>query len=309
MSFEAIQAKNLFKKYGNVQAVAGVTFSVAAGEVFGFLGPNGAGKTTTQRILTGIVEPDQGEVLIMGYHLKKQPYHAKRMMGVVPELANVYVDLSARDNLLFIGELYGVPKKMRAKRADELLEIFGLKEKRHFKARGFSKGMKQRLLLGMALMSDPEVLILDEPTSGLDVQSTRLIRDLIKKFNERGKTVFLTTHNIEEAGQLCDRVAIINQGKLVAVDRPEKLKCMLQRLQSVVVAFHPQVIESQLLAALEGVNQVKKSGDRFILYTDHPGDVVLAVAELARRENLKILSLHTQGPTLEDVFLHLTDHQ
>lgn len=303
---EAIMASGLAKRFGQVQAVNGVSFSVEQGEIFGLLGPNGAGKSTTQRLLTGLLAPDSGEVRLLGYHLQRQPLAAKQLIGVVPELANVYVDLSAWGNLMFIADLYGVGKKERTSRAGELLEMFGLYDKRYLKAKSFSKGMKQRLLLAMAMISDPRILFLDEPTSGLDVQSTKLLRELIREFNRRGKTVFLTTHNIEEANQLCDRVAIINHGRLAAVDRPENLKQTLQRLQGVEVAFHPQLPFPVLLENLPGVSEVKKAGDRFVLTTAHPGEVFLALSDLAREQNLDILSLNTLGPTLEDVFLHLT---
>jgi len=303
---EAIRATGLTKRYGEVLAVDNISFSVEKGMIFGFLGPNGAGKSTTQRILTGVVQPDHGEVRIMGYHMQLQPLKAKQATGVVPELANVYVDMTAWDNLMFTGEVYGVGRKARSGRAAELLDLFGLYEKRHLKTKGFSKGMKQRLLLCMALINDPEILFLDEPTSGLDVQSIHIIRNIIRQFNGSGKTVFLTTHNIEEVSQLCDLVAIINRGRLAAIDRPENLKRTLQNLQLVEVAFNPQLSDPEMLYELEGVKEVKKTGDRFVLCTDQPGRAIFGITDLAHRLGLDIMSLQTLGPTLEDVFLHLT---
>lgn len=309
MVLEAIKVKNITKRYGQVLAVDNISFSVEQGSIFGFLGPNGAGKSTTQRIITGVIYPDRGEVQIMGYHLRHQPLQAKQIMGVVPEMANVYLDLSAWGNLMFIGDVYGVGKKERMSRAEELLKLFGLYEKRKLKSKGFSKGMKQRLLLCMALMNDPQLLFLDEPTAGLDVESTHIIRNLIREFNSHGKTVFLTTHNIEEANQLCDFVAIINRGKIAAIDRPENLKKTLKKLQSVEVSFYPQISDSQILEGINGNSKVKKTGDKFLLYTDHPGEVIFSVTDLARKHNLEILSLQTLGSTLEDVFLNLTEQK
>ncbi|SFQ99505.1 ATP-binding cassette domain-containing protein [Desulfoscipio geothermicus] len=306
---QAIQAQNLVKRYGSVLAVDDVSFSVAPGEIFGFLGPNGAGKSTTQRMLTGVIAPDAGDIQIFGYDLLRCPNPAKQLMGIVPEMANVYVDLSAWNNLMFMGELYGIGKKTRISRAARLLEQFNLLEKKDLKAKGFSKGMKQRLLICMAMMNDPQTLFLDEPTSGLDVQSTHLIRNLLREFNARGQTIFLTTHNIEEANQLCDRVAIINRGRVVAIDRPQNLKLTLQSLQSLEVAFSSPLQSMDILYSVEAVNEVKKTGDKFRLYTNQPARAILSVVDLARRHNLEILSINTLGPSLEDVFLRLTGGQ
>jgi len=306
---QAIQAQNLAKKYGSVLAVDNVSFSVVPGEVFGFLGPNGAGKSTTQRMLTGVIAPDAGDIQIFGYDMLRCPNPAKHLMGIVPEMANVYVDLSAWNNLMFMGELYGIGKKIRVSRAAELLEQFNLLGKKDLKAKGFSKGMKQRLLICMAMMNDPQILFLDEPTSGLDVQSTHLIRNLLQEFNARGQTIILTTHNIKEANQLCDRVAIINRGRIVAIDRPQNLKLTLQSLQSLEVAFNPPLQSIDILHSVEAVNEVKKAGDKFRLYTNQPARAILSVVDLARRHNLEILSINTLGPSLEDVFLRLTGGQ
>lgn len=304
---EAIKVKDITKRYGQVVAVDNISFSVEQESIFGFLGPNGAGKSTTQRIATGVVYPDHGEVQIMGHNLQQQTLQAKELMGVVPEMANVYLDLSAWDNLMFVGDVYGVSKNKRIKRAEELLSLFGLYEKRKLKSKGFSKGMKQHLLLCMALMHDPQVLFLDEPTGGLDVESTRIIRKLIREFNFNGKTVFLTTHNIEEANLLCDYVAIINQGKIAAIDRPENLKKTLEKLQSVEVSFFPQIDNGRVLEEIEGVSKVEKTGDKYLLYTSNSGQAIFSVVDLARKRNLEILSLQTLGPSLEDVFLYLTE--
>jgi len=195
----AIEVYNLTKYYGDLLAVDHISFRVRQGEVFGFLGPNGAGKTTTQRMLTTLLEPTEGRILIFGHDLARNPYPVKRRMGLVPEESTVYTELTAWDNLMFTARLYRVPRSERAKRAQELLEAFGLWEKRNVTVENFSKGMRRRLSIAMAIIHRPALLFLDEPTSGLDAQSARAIRDLIRRLNAEGTTIFLTTHQIEAA--------------------------------------------------------------------------------------------------------------
>ena len=224
----AIEVRGLVKKYADVTAVDNINFQVKKGEIFGFLGPNGAGKTTTQRILTGVITATSGEAFILGYDIRRETFYAKSRIGVVPESANIYIDLSAWDNLMLIGQLYDVSEKDRIKKAVKLLTIFNLCERKDEKTKIFSKGMKQKLLLCMALMHNPRILFLDEPTSGLDVVSSRLIRKMISEFSREGITIFLTTHNIQEADGLCDRIAVIDHGQIATIDTPENLKKKFQ---------------------------------------------------------------------------------
>lgn len=303
----ALEVEDLTKYYGELLAVDHISFQVEKSEIFGFLGPNGAGKTTTQRMLTGVLEPSEGKALIMGYDIQKDGFYAKRLMGVVPELANAYVDLSPWDNLMLMANLYGVPRQRKKEKAAELLRVFELYERKVSKTKTLSKGMKQRLLLCMALVHEPQILFLDEPTAGLDVQSARLIRDLIRTLNEDGVTVFWTTHNIEEANQLCDRVAIIDHGRIATIDSPENLKKEFQSVQSIEVAFTSEFDRIDLLERIHGVNQVKKLGDKIRLYTDDQTAVVTAVTDFARANNLKFTTLNTLGPSLEDVFIKITE--
>lgn len=300
----AIKVENLTKQFNGFTAVDHISFVVKSGELFGLLGPNGAGKTTTIRMLTGILKPTTGTAYIEEYDIQKNPLEAKQLMGIVPEMANAYVDLSALRNLLLIGELYGIRKKRRIEKAEKLLKLFGLYDKRHQKVKTFSKGMKQRIIVAMGLMNDPQLLFLDEPTSGLDVESVRLIRELIGEFNGRGIAVILTTHNIEEANQLCDRVAIMNHGKIVAIDRPEKLKRTIQSTTSIEVAFHKEVKARELI--FEGVTEVKKTGDKLKLYTEKPEEIIPVLVKYSQSSGNKIISLNTLAPNLEDVFLKLT---
>lgn len=299
-----IKADSLVKKFDSLVAVDSVSFEVKIGEVFGLLGPNGAGKTTTIRMFTGILKPTSGSISIGGYDIQKNPLAAKQLMGIAPEMANAYIDLSAFKNLVLMGELYGMEKEKRERRAEELLRQFKLFEKRKQKVKKFSKGMKQRLIVAMALISSPKLLFLDEPTSGLDVASVRLIRDIIVDFNKQGTTILLTTHNIEEASQLCDRVAIMNHGRIVAIDRPENLKQVIQSTSSIEVAFDKPVEPEAI--ALPGVISVKKVGDRLKFYTNNPGDIIQEITNYSKSSNNKIMALNTLEPSLEDVFLKLT---
>jgi len=300
----AIEVKDLTKNYGEITAVNHINFEVRKGEIFGFLGPNGAGKTTTIRILTGVIKPDDGAATIMDYNILKEPLKAKQIISVVPEMANVYIDLTAWHNLMLIGELYGVPKKERRERAEHLLKDFGLHERRNHLARGFSKGMKQKLILCMALLTEPKVLFLDEPTAGLDVESARLIKDIIRQHNKDGTTIFLSTHNMEEANQLCDRIAIINHGKIAAIDNPENLRMKSSGLKSVEVSFNKPVATNEL-SKIPNVTEAKKIGDKIRLYTDEPHSVINSLIDYARSKGLTIISLNTLAPTLEDVFIKL----
>jgi ABC-2 type transport system ATP-binding protein len=299
-----IEVSHVTKEFDTLRAVDDISFTVERGEIFGLLGPNGAGKTTTIRVLTGVLEPDGGTAVIGGYDIQKNPLEAKQLMGIVPEMANAYIDLSPLKNLLFMGELYGIHKRKREEKAVQLLKLFGLYEKRHQKVKTFSRGMHQRVIVGMALVNDSHVLFLDEPTSGLDVESTRLIRSIIKQSKEEGKAVLLTTHNIQEADQLCDKIAIMNHGKIVAIERPEKLKRIVKSSTSVEVAFLKNVEENKL--SCEDINKIEKKGDKLRLYTDKPERVIPFLVDYARSTSNEIISLHTLGPDLEDIFVRLT---
>ncbi len=303
----AIEALSLSKRFGDIQALSHVDFSVTEGETFGFLGPNGAGKTTTIRILTGITAPTEGTARIFGRDIVRDTIAARRQMGIVHETSNIYTDLSAWQNLMFTAELYHVSRKDREKRGIELLELFGLFERRHDKTNGFSKGMKRRLTLAMGLINHPRLLFLDEPTSGLDVQSNLIIRDVIRELNETGVTVFLTTHNIEEANLACDRVAIINRGQIAAIDSPERLKHTIQSVQSIDVAFDPvSPVRIEDLLQVPHVSEVRKNGDKFRLITEDPPGVIDGIMDYASTHHVRVISVNTLGPSLEDVFIRLT---
>jgi ABC-2 type transport system ATP-binding protein len=302
----AVDVSGLTKHFGDLTAVDGISFRVAEGEVFGFLGPNGAGKSTTIRMLTGVLRPDSGSARIAGRDIRTETEAAKSEIGIVPERFNVYPDLTAWKNLMLAGELYGVPPTVRRDKGTELLRTFGLYDRRDTLTSEYSKGMKQRLMLTMALLHDPAVLFLDEPITGLDVESQRLIRDRIAELNREGRTVFLTTHNIGEADRLCDRVAIINQGEIAAIDSPEALKHEIERTRAVEVSFGREVAP-ETLAGLAAVEAVETRGDTVRLTTPDPDTVVKAVVTLATETDRNLLSIRTLGPSLEDAFTALTE--
>ena len=303
----AIEVNDLVRDYGKVRAVDHVSFNVAKGEIFGFLGPNGAGKTTTVRVLTTLLESTAGDVLIGGYDVRRQPYQARRQMGLAPEESNIYTELSAWDNLMFSARLYRVPRAEREQGAAKLLKTFDLWEKRHTKTQFFSRGMRRRLTIAMALIHRPSILFLDEPTSGLDVQSAQTIKQIVRQLNAEGTTVFLTTHQIEEANQLCNRVAIINHGRIAAIDSPERLKRTLESVQAVEVAFDSGPDDPEAaLRGLAGVSEVVKQGDKWRLYTPDPPAVLPLLFAHAQQNGMRIITLNTLGPSLEDVFLHVT---
>ncbi len=221
-----IELHDLCKNYGTKSAVDHVSLNVSAGEVFGFLGPNGAGKTTTIKMIVGLLQPTSGIVKVAGYDMQKQPLQSKFSSGFVPDTPNLYSKLSARELLRFVGDLYSMQPQQIEHRIDELLRLFDLAEAGDDLIDSYSHGMQQKTSLAAALMHDPKVLVLDEPTVGLDPKSARLIKDVLRQFADRGSTVFVTTHILEIAERMCDRIAIINQGKIIAVGTMEELRAM-----------------------------------------------------------------------------------
>jgi ABC-2 type transport system ATP-binding protein len=303
----AIEARGLARRYGSLAAVDRVSFTIAAGEVFGLLGPNGAGKSTTVRMLTGYVVPTEGTALLDGYDMATQPLRARRRLGVVPEDANIYVDLTVWQNVMLMAELHGVPRRRRTRAGQELLERFGLAGRITDRGRALSKGLRQRLMLCMALVNEPAILFLDEPTSGLDVASARLIREIVLELNrERATTVFLTTHNLEEANRLCDRVAIIDHGRLAAVDTPAALRATVEARRSVEVTFAAAPAAAPALGDRDAMVETFAGGTGCRVYTRDPGRAAQEIATWAGARGLRIESICTRAPSLEDVFVHLT---
>ena len=302
----SISVLNLAKHYGQLAAVDRISFNVEQGEIFGFLGPNGAGKTTTIRMLTGQTKPTSGKAVVASHDIVEEAMEAKQHFGVVPEVSNVYDEMTAWDNLIFAAQLYGVPKNERDNRAKELLELFGLFERRRDRVGNFSRGMKRRLTIAAALVHRPGILFLDEPTTGLDVQSLRTIRNLIEELNRNGVTVFLTTHYIEEADQLCQRVAIINHGRIVALDNPEQLKTSAEKHQIIEISFSQNGNLQAKLQDLGHVSDVVKVGDKYRLHVEDISEAVPLLTDFAQKNRLRIISINTLMPSLEDAFVRIT---
>jgi ABC-2 type transport system ATP-binding protein len=303
-----IEVRDLTKVFGTITAVDHVSFDVRQGEIFGFLGPNGAGKTTTTRMLTGVIPVGGGTARIFGHDIQKEPVRAKQRFGVVPETSNASVDLTAWQNLMLMGALYGLDRALAGQRSRGLLEVLGLYERRDQKVQGYSKGMKQRLILAMALLHEPELLFLDEPTGGLDVQSTQMILSLLRALNAAGTTIFLTTHNMEEANQLCDRVGIIRKGKIVAIDAPERLKTAIDRMHRIEVSFDRQV-PGDALAGLRGVIEASRIGDKWQIVAENPDLVIRSLVTFSGDHGAAILTLTTLAPSLDEAFLRLTEEE
>lgn len=300
-----IEAEGLTRHYGERIAVDHIDFGISRGEVFGFLGPNGAGKSTTVRMLTGYIPPTSGTARIAGFDIVAEPVAARQHIGVVPEEASAYADLTVWQNIMLMGELHSVSRSRRSERAVELIDLFGLADRRDQKGRDLSKGLRQRLMLCMALVSDPEILFLDEPTSGLDVASSHVIREIVTRMNRnRGMTVFITTHNIDEAGDLCHRVGIIDRGRLVAIDTPQALRASIDARRSVEVQFANRVIPISDL--IDTNAEIVPLADGFRIYTAEPGRLAQELATRATTRGIQIASLNTLTPRLEEVFLHIT---
>jgi ABC-2 type transport system ATP-binding protein len=302
-----IRVQGLCKRFGEIQAVDGLEFSVREGEIFGFLGPNGAGKTTTIRMLVGLLKPDAGSAWVNGFDALRDPVLAKKSVGVVPESSNLYSELTAWENLIYMGQLYGVPKKEWEKRAEELLRDFNLLDRRDGKFQGFSRGMKRRLTIAAALVHRPKILFLDEPTTGLDVMSARGLRGVIKQLKKKGVTVFLTTHLIQEAEDLCDRVAIIVKGKIRVTDTPEALKDKVKETE--VLEIRPVPVSQALSGKMEALPGVEKAGlveDKLRLYGKSLHGSICQILNQLNAEGVSILSIQTLTPTLEDAFVKLT---
>lgn len=219
-----VEAQHLVKRYGDKPAVDDVSLGVRPGEIFGFLGPNGAGKTTTIRMIVGLLKPTSGTVRVAGFDVQADPIHAKAATGYVPDEPNLYAKLTARELLRFIGDLYGLDRGQVARRGDELLRMFDLVEAGDDTIDSYSHGMRQKTALAAALVHDPKVLMLDEPTVGLDPRSARLIKDILRQMAERGAAVFLSTHILEIAEHMCDRIGIIDHGKLIAIGTIDELR-------------------------------------------------------------------------------------
>jgi ABC-2 type transport system ATP-binding protein len=302
-----ISVENLKKRFGDVAAVDGISFDVPPRGIFGFLGPNGAGKTTTINVLTGLARPDAGVIRIAGIDCTSRSKAVQHLMGVVPDESNLYPELTGFDNLCFCGALYGMRKGARDARARELLERFDLSDAAGRKFEGYSKGMKRKLAIAAGIIHDPPILFLDEPTTGIDVAGARRIRQLIADLHQAGKTIFLTTHYIEEAERLCGRVAFIVAGRIVRNDTVENLLREAEKRHVVEFAVNgiPAPIASDISAAFPGTDCERVSVGSIRLSSDAPVRIGSLVHFFEDR-GLEVGEARKVRPSLEEVFVRVT---
>jgi len=309
-----IQTQNLTKKFGDLTAVDSVTITVNDGEVFGFLGPNGAGKTTTVRMLCCLISKTSGEARIADYDVGKEAdaLMIRKLIGLVPDNVGLYKDLSAYDNLDFYGKLYDCPDAQRKENIQRFLTMLGLWEKRDAVAGTFSKGMKQKLAIARALIHEPKLLFMDEPTANLDPESAKTVRDFILELKKEKKTIFLNTHNLDEAQRICDRIGILST-KLIATGTPQELERSLSRegTRTTVVLLQEQATDAMLagLRQLPAVGNVTAEGNKLAIALNDPEEQNAAVIEAIVKAGGHIQSATIVGASLEDVYLKLVKEQ
>jgi len=303
----AIQVSCLTKRYGGVLAVDNISFGVGKGELFGFLGPNGAGKTTTINLLTGLARPDAGTINVGGIDCTRNPKAAQHLVGIVPDESNLYPELSGFDNLSFCAALYGIRKNERHKRARELLDAFGLADAADRKFAGYSKGMKRKLTFAAGIIHQPPILFLDEPTTGIDVGSARQVRQIIADLHRGGTTIFLTTHYIEEAERLCERVAFIVGGRIVQSDRTTDLLQPVQGKNVLLLAVSDSGANlSGEMALAFPQCQVQPTGSGQVrIESAEPVNVGPLVRFLEER-GVQVTEARRHLPSLEDIFVQVT---
>ena len=291
-----------------IPALDGLSLEILPGEIFGLLGPNGAGKSTTVGVLTTRVRPTSGQAWIGEHEVWKEQAQVKRLIGVVPQRPNLDFSLTAREILVFHAAYFGIGSKQRNERADGMLEKFKLTERGNQMVRGFSGGMMQRLSIARAMMHDPQVLFLDEPSAGLDPQTRILLWEIIREYHQAGKTVLLTTHNMEEADALCQRLAIVDHGHVIAVGTPGELKASIPGGFILRLRFGKQTPELlQRLQALAGVREVRAADDTGVdVYADRGGSLIPEIANLAASADAELSDVHISEPSLENLFLHHT---
>jgi ABC-2 type transport system ATP-binding protein len=303
----AIRAEGLDKQFGAIHAVDHVSFTVQPGEIFSLLGPNGAGKSTTISMICGLVPPDGGDATILGYSINRESAAAKAKIGIVPQEIALYEDLTARENLFFWGKMYGLRGAALAQRVDEVLALIGLAERQKDKVEEYSGGMKRRVNIGVALLHKPAVIIMDEPTVGIDPQSRRHILDGVKQLQANGATVLYTTHYMEEAQELSDHVAIMDQGRIIANGTQEELVHLVgsqDRLDLQLSAPAPALLEAWRQEP--GVSQVVVENGSVTVLAEDSNVVLPRLFDVANGHEARITAVAIKEPNLESVFLHLT---
>jgi len=300
----AIEVRDLCKAFGTFRAVDHLSLSVQQGEIFGLLGPNGSGKTTTINMISGLSVPTSGEVRVMGKDVRHNARQVRQILGSVPQETALYEELSAWENMDFHADLFGVPRKEKHERITKLLELVQLLDRKDSRVGTFSGGMKRRLALARALLHDPQLIYLDEPTLGVDVQARRAIWDYILSLRDQGKTVLITTNYLEEAQALCERLAIIDHGKLIAVDTPEHLK-QTYGGSIIEVETAPPVKDTAALRAIAGINDVIQEGTHLKITVQGTSNIVAQIITLLSQEG-EIKDIAIREPNLDEIFLLLT---
>ncbi|HJH30323.1 MAG TPA: ABC transporter ATP-binding protein [Methanosarcinaceae archaeon] len=303
-----IRVKKLVKRYNGFTAVDGVSFDIRRGEILGLLGPNGAGKSTIISILCCILKPTSGRVTINGFDIeKKKKNEIKKIIGVVPQEISLYHTLSARENLTFYAKIYGLSDKALKEKTEFLLDMVGLTDRGDDMLEGYSGGMKRRINIAVALLHDPEILILDEPSTGVDPQSRKRIYDTIRKLNQNGVTVLLTTHQMEDAEDLCDRIAIVDKGKLIALDTLQGLLDMVGQSDIIHVmtkGIQPDTAES--IRQIDTVEKVSVDGGNMAIQLVHGREMLAGIIDTLTSSGTRVESIQIKEPDLETLFLHLT---
>lgn len=304
-----LQVQKLVKKYDSFTAVNGISFEIHEGEIFSLLGPNGAGKTTTISVLSTLLAPTDGDAFIGGHSIRTEAMEVRNLIGVVPQELALYDDLSARENLFFWGNMYNLSGKALKTRVEEVLEQIGLTEKANQRVKTYSGGMKRRVNIGVGLLHRPRLLFMDEPTVGIDPQSRRAILDSVKELNRQGMTVLYTTHYMEEAAELSNRVGIIDHGDLIALGTQAELTRQVGEKETLVLHIgendDPEFL-AQNLRKIEGVLKADVTDHEISVITSDAEEVLAPVVSAANAMNIKIHSIDIREPNLEAVFLHLT---
>jgi ABC-2 type transport system ATP-binding protein len=304
-----LEVKDLVKKYGDFTAVKGISFDIREGEIFSLLGPNGAGKTTTISMLSTLYTPTSGEATVAGHSISREPMAVRRLIGVVPQDLALYEDLSARENLNFWGQMYGLSGPALKARVEEVLEQIGLADKAKQRVKTYSGGMKRRVNIGVGLLHKPRLLFMDEPTVGIDPQSRRAILDSVKDLNKQGMTVLYTTHYMEEAEELSDRVGIIDHGELIALGTQAELTKQVGEMETLILHIDENQDAESLAVALRKNKDVQKadvSDHSVTLIVPEAEEIMAPAVTQANELGIKIRSVDIREPNLEAVFLHLT---